>query len=206
MTEKDNGSNYDLIKELRKKIAAQFTPTADEIAERILSDEALEAWMIAHTAICREAMQGINEKTSSSLPSRRTLVALAQMIGFDEARRLRFEGVDLEDKDSVMEFVYQFDAYLGAAHVAGLILAADGVLAKDEEVKLRGSFVPNYLELIREDPTGFSAVNAQVERLTRNFRDVFIGEDYQIPDFVVRGAEQFQRVYKIIYPMTEGLL
>ncbi|HYT42969.1 MAG TPA: hypothetical protein VEP90_11550 [Methylomirabilota bacterium] len=70
--------------------------------------------------------------------------------------------------------------------------------------------VASATRMLQEDPSGFTLIDASVEELKTQARGERAGyrrrmHSYQIPEFVIAGAEMAQAVYKAVYPLTENL-
>lgn len=65
-------------------------------------------------------------------------------------------------------------------------------------------------QLFKDDPSGFTLTDAIVAELRaqasgRPIKQRLRIESYQIPEFVVAGAEQAREMYMSLYPLTEDL-
>ena len=66
-------------------------------------------------------------------------------------------------------------------------------------------------QLLHDDPSGFTLIDEAVAEIQAEasgrplHKDVRFIEPFQIPEFVIAGAQTAQTVYKTLYPLTENL-
>jgi hypothetical protein len=66
-------------------------------------------------------------------------------------------------------------------------------------------------QLLHDDPSGFTLIDEAVAELEAEasgrplHKDLLAIEPFQIPEFVIAGAQTAQTVYKALYPLTEHL-
>jgi len=130
-------------------------------------------------------------------------------------------------------FVFWYDVAHGLSHTIGAVsMALD---AKKEstyramtfvDTEERGAFPKQQQEidvirwraeaaraaqLLHDDPSGFTLIDEAVAELEAEaggrplHKDLLAIEPFQIPEFVIAGAQTAQTVYKALYPVTENL-
>lgn len=210
-----------MLFEQRIEVDKRLRPTPEQIVEGL--DEFQRETVPTMLQLIQQSfdMQKHNQKpkNASAIHTTVSLILLA-------SDTLQLTGVKELAEGSPNMFAYCFDLQFGMRYLGAMMTAAQqkiaGTLEEESQQSLDevtemvnlspekqaeaslllNKYATSISGLLRQDPTGFSAVNA----LARSFDNPTSAPSYTVSQWASAGAEAAAKIYKLIYPQAAALL